>query len=366
MKHLFLAIFFLFTWAVWGAAFAQNTRQIATFAGTGQAGYAGDGGPATAARFDQPFGIVRGPDGALYICDTMNHLIRRVDRQGVIRTVAGSGTKGYSGDGGPALNAELNEPYEVRFDKQGNMFFVERLNHVVRRVDAKTKIITTIAGNGQQGFSGDDGPAHQATMNQPHSIQFDARGDLYICDISNHRIRKVAMKTGIITTFAGTGGRQPTPDGARITGVPLNGPRAIDFDKQGNMWLALREGNAVYKLDMNAGTIHHVAGTGAKGFTGNGGAAKKATLSGPKGISIGPDGNVYLADTESHSIRMIDVRKGTLELVAGTGERGDGADGDPLQCKMARPHGVFVDQDGVIFIGDSETHRVRIVRRMSF
>jgi streptogramin lyase len=185
---------------------------------------------------------------------------------------------------------------------------------------------------------------------------------LYICDILNHRIRKVTMTTGVIATFAGTGEKKATPDGAKIVGTPLNGPRAMDFDKQGDMWLALREGNAVYRLDMKAGTIHHVAGTGAKGFTGNGGAAKLATLSGPKGLSIAPNGNVYLADTESHSIRMIDVRKGTLELIAGMGERGDGKDGDPLQCAMARPHGVFIDRDGAIFIGDSETHRVRVIK----
>jgi streptogramin lyase len=362
MRDFFLAACLL-AFLVGRETFAQTKWQIETFAGNGQVGYSGDGGQATAAKLDQPFGIVRGPDGALYVCDTNNHLIRRVDRRGIITTVAGTGKKGYSGDGGLATKAELNEPYEIRFDKQGNMFFVERLNHVVRRVDAKTKILTTIAGNGKVGFSGDGGNASEATMNQPHSIQFDARGDLYICDILNHRIRKVAMKTGIITTFAGTGEKKPTPDGSQIAGTPLNGPRALDFDKQGNMWLALREGNSVYKLDMKAGTIHHVAGTGAKGFTGNGGPAKTATLSGPKGISIAPNGNVYLADTESHSIRMIDVRQGTLELVAGTGERGDGPEGNPLNCKMARPHGVFVDREGAVFIGDSETHRVRVVRQ---
>jgi streptogramin lyase len=344
---------------------AQKPR-IETFAGDGQAGYAGDGAQATKARLDNPFGIARGPDGALYICDTMNHVIRKVDRKGVITTVAGAGKKGYSGDGGLALDAALNEPYEVRFDKQGCMFFVERLNHTVRRVDAKTRIITTVAGSGKAGFSGDGGAATHATMNQPHSIQFDARGDLYICDILNHRIRKVDMKTGVITTFAGTGEKRPTPDGSKIAGTPLNGPRAIDFDRRGDMWLALREGNAVYRLDMKAGTIHHVAGTGMKGFTGNGGAAKLATLSGPKGLSVAPNGDIYLADTESHSIRMIDARKQTIELVAGTGAKGDGLkdcdDGDPLACQLARPHGVFVDRDGSIFIGDSETHRVCVIR----
>jgi len=340
----------------------DGKRQITTFAGIGQAGYSGDGGPATKANLDQPFGVVRGPDGALYFCDTNNHAIRKITADGTITTVAGTGRKGYSGDGGPATKAELNEPYEIRFDRAGNLYFVERLNHTVRRVDAKTRIISTIAGTGTAGFSGDDGPATKAMLNQPHSIQFDAQNNLYICDILNHRIRRVELKSGVIRTFAGTGEKLPTPDGAKFATAPLNGPRAIDFDRQGNLWLALREGNAVYKLDLKTGTLHHVAGTGRKGFTGNGGPAKEATLSGPKGLSIGPDGNVYLADTESHSIRMIDVRRKTIEIIAGTGASGDGPDGNPLKCKMARPHGVFVDRDGRIFVGDSEAHRVRVIR----
>src|SRR5215813_391880 len=362
LRAITTAFIFCLCAAVSATRPAPSKSKIETFAGTGQAGYSGDGRQATKARLDNPFGLARGPDGGLYVCDTMNHVIRKIDRNSVITTAVGAGKKGYSGDGGPALDAALNEPYEVRFDKQGNLFVVERLNHTVRRVDAKTRIITTVAGSGKAGFSGDGGAATNATLNQPHSIQFDARGDLYICDILNHRIRKVDMKTGVITTFAGTGEQRPTPDGAKIAGAPLNGPRAIDFDRRGDMWLALREGNAVYRLDMRAGTIHHVAGTGEKGFTGNGGAAKLATLSGPKGLSVAPNGNVYLADTESHSIRMIDVRKNTIELIAGTGAKGDGADGDPLACQMSRPHGVFVDRDGSIFIGDSEAHRVRVIR----
>jgi streptogramin lyase len=340
-----------------------GAAEIRTFAGTGTKGFSGDGGPAEKAQLNNPFGIARGPDGALYICDTDNHRIRRVSREGIISTVAGSGARGYSGDGGPALQAQLNEPYEVRFDAGGNLFFVERMNHAVRRVDGKTGIITTVAGSGTEGFSGDGGPAAQAQMNQPHSIGFDPSGNLFICDILNHRIRKVDMRTGTISTFAGTGEKKPTPDGARIAGTPLNGPRALDFDRQGNLWLALREGNTVHRFDLSAGVIRHVAGTGKKGFTGNGGPAVAATLSGPKGLSIGPDGNVYLADTESHSVRMIDLRRGTLELIAGTGEKGDGPEGNPLACRMNRLHGVFVDTDGAIFIGDSETHRVRVIRR---
>jgi streptogramin lyase len=336
--------------------------QIATFAGTGQAGYAGDEGLARMAQLNNPYGLARGPDGALYICDMENHRIRKVARDGIITTVAGTGKRGYSGDGGPALQADLNEPYEVRFDKAGNMFFVEMRNAIVRRVAARTRLVTTVAGTGQEGFSGDGGSATKARLRQPHSIQFDHSGNLYICDIGNNRIRKVDMKTGIISTFAGTGERLPTPDGAKFASAPLNGPRAIDFDKDDNLWLALREGNAIYKLDRKAGTLHRVAGTGQKGLAGDGGPALQATLSGPKGISVAPDGNVYFTDTESHNIRRIDTRKGTMERVAGTGERGDGPDGDPLQCALARPHGIFVDADGAVFIGDSENHRVRVIR----
>ena len=341
---------------------AQTKLAIVTFAGTGEKGYSGDGGPATKARLNGPFGVVRGPDGALYICDTMNHAIRRVAADGTISTVAGCGKKGYSGDGGPATKAGIFEPYEIRFDRAGHMFVVEMRNNIVRRVDAKTRVISTVAGTGKAGFGGDGGPATKAEMKAPHSIQFGPDGALYICDIGNHSIRKVDMRTGIITTFAGTGVKAATPDGARIAGTPLNGPRAIDFDARGDMWLALREGNKVFRFDMKAGRIHHVAGTGKSGFTGNGGLARNATLSGPKGIAVAPNGNVYLADTESHSVRMIDVKKGTLELVAGTGEAGDGPDGDSLACKMNRLHGIFVDADGAVFVGDTSTHRVRVIQ----
>ncbi len=340
---------------------ASAAGRIATYVGTGQAGYSGDGGPRSAAQIANPYGIVVGPDRALYVCEIDHHVIRRVTPDGTVSTVAGNGQAGYAGMGGPATAATLNEPYEVRFDRAGNMWFVDMKNHVVQKVAAGTGLLTTVAGTGQPGFAGDGGPATAARLNQPHSIQLDADGNVFICDIGNHRLRRVDARTGVITTFAGTGAKGPTPDGARFAGVPLNGPRAIDFDPQGNLWLALREGNAVYRLDLKAGTIHHVAGTGKKGFTGHGGPAREATLSGPKGLSIGRDGNVFLADTESHSIRMIDVKKGTLELVAGTGERGDGPDGDPFQCRLSRPHGVFVDREGVVWIGDSEAHRVRRV-----
>ncbi len=318
---------------------------------------------ATIARLDNPFGLVAGPGGALYICEVGNHRVHRLDlKTQKLSTVAGNGQRGYSGDGGPALAASLNEPYEVRFDRAGNMFFVERLNHLVRRVDARTGVISTVAGTGEAGFGGDGGPAIKARLREPHSIAFDAAGLLYVADIGNHRIRRVNLKTGVIETFAGTGERRPTPNGAPLDGTPLNGPRAIDFDRRGDLFLALREGNAVYRIDMRRGAIHHIAGAGAKGYAGDGGAARDALLSGPKGIAIAPDGGVFIADTESHTVRRIDLARGVIETVAGTGARADGPDGPPRSCGLARPHGVFVDRRGTLYIGDSENNRVRMLK----
>ena len=343
-------------------ASAAPSPTISNFAGNGTKGYSGDGGPATEAQLNFPTGISRGPDGALYICDTGNHRVRKVARDGIITTIAGTGVGGWSGDGGPATAAKLNEPYEIRFDSHGNIFWVERLNHAVRKLDPKSGIISTIAGSGTAGFSGDGGPAIRAQLNEPHSIGLDKADNLYICDVRNHRIRKVDARTGKISTCAGTGERKPTPDGADLLTAPLNGPRALDFEQAGRLWLALREGNAIFSLDLKSSKVCHEAGTGKKGFTGNGGPAKVAELSGPKGIAIAPSGNAYFADTESHTVRMIDPRTKTIHLVAGTGTAGDGSQTDPLKCQLARPHGIFVDKDGSIFIGDSEAQRVRVIR----
>ncbi len=336
---------------------------ISTFAGKGTKGGSGDGGPATAAQIDNPFGLVRGPDGALWFCEYTGQRIRKVNPDGTIHTMAGTGKVGYSGDGGPALQATFNLPHEIRFDKQGNYYIADMTNHAIRKVDGKTGVITTFAGTGKPGYSGDGGPASKAELKQPHSIQFGADGNLYICDIGNNVIRRVDMNTGVISTFAGTGKPGVTPDGASIAGTPLKGPRSLDVDKDGNLWLVTREGNQVFKLDLKAGKYQLMAGNGKKGFTGNGGPAKDATLSGPKGVAIDAEGNAWLADTESHSVRMIEARTGNLLLMAGTGEKGDGPETDPLQCKMARLHGIFVDADGAVYIGDSETHRVRVMRK---
>ena len=309
-----------------------------------------------------PYGIVTGPDGALYICEIDRHVISRLDlKTRQLTIVAGTpGASGHTGDGGPATKAKLFEPYEIRFDKGGNMFFVEMKNHLVRRVDKATGVISTVAGTGEPGFSGDGGAAVKAQFRQPHSIQFDKLGRLVICDIGNNRVRRIDLKTGIISTIAGSGEKKPTPEGAEFApATPLNGPRAIDFDPAGNLYLALREGNQIFRVDAKTNELSLMAGTGVKGWTGDGGAAVKADLNGPKGVAWSRDGGVYIADTESHTIRRIDTKTGVITTVLGNGKRGDGGDGDPLACGTARPHGVYVDKHGRVFVGDSEAHKVR-------
>ncbi len=346
------------------SASAASPWIISTFAGTGVLGSGGDGGPATAAQINDPYGVIRGPDGAIWFCEHNGHRIRRVAPDGTITTVAGTGTRGYTGDGGPATAATLDLPHEIRFDRAGNLLIADTGNNAVRRVDARTGVITTLAGGREKrGYTGDGGPAAAATLRGPHSIQLAPDGTLYICDVGNHVIRTVHPETGIITTFAGTGKPGPTADGSPIAGTPLNNPRSLDVDAAGNLWLVTREGNQVLKFDIKAGLIRHIAGTGAPGFTGNGGPARLATLSGPKGIALDAAGNAWLADTESHTVRLIDAKTGNIELIAGTGAAGNGGDGDPLACAMNRLHGVFVDADGSVFIGDSEAHRVRVLRR---
>ncbi|MEY3457917.1 MAG: Serine/threonine-protein kinase PknD, partial [Planctomycetota bacterium] len=187
-------------------------------------------------------------------------------------------------------------------------------------------------------------------------------GNLYICDIGNHRIRRVDSGTGVITTFAGTGGRGVTPDGASLDGAPLNGPRALDFDGRDSMYLALREGNALFRIDLSSRTLHHLAGTGKSGYGGDGGPARRALLAGPKGVAVSAGGDVWFADTESHTIRVYRARRGVIETVVGDGESGDGPDGDAGKCRLARPHGVYVSGDGRLFIGDSNNHRVRLLQ----
>jgi streptogramin lyase len=352
-----------FTTSTSESAVAQPANEVQVVAGNGLETPLQLAAPALKTAVAQPFGLVIGPDQALYVCEVGSHTIRRVDlNSGQSQVVVGTGKKGYRGDGGPAADAELNEPYEIRFDANGNMLFVEMQNHIVRRVDAVTSVISTVAGTGKPGFSGDNGPAAAAEMRQPHSIALDAAGNLYIADIGNHRIRKMDARTRVISTFAGTGGRGITPDGATLDNTPLNGPRALDFDGHNALFLALREGNALFKIDLEKRTLQHLAGTGKSGYSGDGGPARNAQLAGPKGVAVSPNGDVWFADTESHTIRVYRTQTKIVETIVGDGTKGNGPSGSPLKCRLDRPHGVFVSADGRLFIGDSNNHAVRILQ----
>ena len=331
---------------------------VSTLIGTGAPGYSDR-------EVNNPYGLAIGPDAALYFCDLDNQRVRRLDlKSRVTRTIAGNGARGYTGDGGAASAGALNMPHEVQFDAAGHLYIAERDNHVIRKVDAKTGVISTLAGTGAPGFSGDGGPAARAQLRQPHSIALTPGGrELLVCDIGNHRIRRIDLATGTIATFAGTGDRQPTPDGAPLEGTPLNGPRTMVFDRGGSLFLALREGNAIYRIDLRRRTLHHVAGTGEQGYAGDGGAARAARLAGPKGLAWSRN-RLLIADTENHAIREIDLESGVIRTVLGTGQRGDGPDGDPRRCALARPHAVLVGAAGVVYVADSEAHRIRILARV--
>jgi sugar lactone lactonase YvrE len=327
---------------------------VSTIIGNGSPGYSDS-------RVNNPYGVLVGRDGALYFCDLDNQRIRRLDLK-TRRTIdiAGNGERGYAGDGRRATAGSLNMPHEIAFDSPGHLYIAERDNHVVRKVDRSTGVMSTLAGTGSAGFSGDGGPASKAELRQPHSIALDGDGRLLICDVGNHRIRAVNLSSATIETIGGTGERLPTPDGVPLKGTPLNGPRTMVIDRDGSMYLALREGNAIYRIAPETRRLHHLAGTGEQGYSGDGGPARLARLAGPKGLALSGR-NLYLADTENHAIRRIDLDRGTITTVLGTGIRGDGPEPDPLQCKLSRPHGLFADAGGTLYVTDSEAHRIRVL-----
>jgi streptogramin lyase len=338
--------------------------KIETLAGTGKAGYTGDNGPARTAQFNQPFQCDFDAQGNLYIVEAFNHCVRKIDlKTGIITTVAGTGQKGYSGDGGAATKATLNDPHSLIIDQDGNIFIADRQNAAIRRVDGKTGRITTVAGTGKKGNTGDGGPATAAGLLEPDDCCLDGKGGLLIADVSDWKIRRVDLKTGTITTFAGTGkpsgkvDRSRIGDGGPATKAIIVGARAVCADGKGNVYICEREGNAVRKVD-SQGLITTFAGTGARGYGGDGGPARTATFNGPKAVRCDAQGNVFLADTENHAIRRIDVQTGIVTTVAGGHKGADGEGGDAARAGLDRPHGCIVARDGTLYIADSHNHRV--------
>ena len=336
---------------------------ITTVVGTGAKGFAGDGGPAISALLNGPFDVAFDGGGNLFFSDTFNHRIRRVDAAtGIVATVAGNGQAGYAGDSGPAIDAALNEPYGIAIGRTGNLYIADRLNAVVRRVDA-SGMIATLAGT-RAGFSGDNGPAARAGLVEPNGLGLDtAQRRLFIADVADHRVRVVDLMGGTISTFAGTGNAAHSGDGGTAASAGIFGARAVKIAADGTVYILERQGSSLRAVDPRSGIITTVAGTGARGYSGDDGAALAAVFDAPKEMALDPEGDMLIVDTENHAIRRIDRRAGIVTTIAG-GHQGSHGDGGPAtEAGLDRPHGVVVGPDGAIYIGDTNNHRIRKLSR---
>ncbi len=340
---------------------AQTPTAPTRFAGTGNP-------PAldTAYRSQQPSGAASeiplgNPFGveivgqSVYLTTIDDHCIWQTTLEGDrLRRIAGTGEIGYSGDGGPALEARFNWPHEVRVDENQNLFVADTRNHVIRRIDGKSGVVTTLAGNGTPGFAGDGETATHVQFMQPHSVVLDQRGGLLVADTQNHRLRRIDLSSGVVETISGTGAAKMPIDGADAKNSPLFGPRSLAVDSE-SIWIALREGNSIWRIDRASGTMEHIAGTGKKGYSGDGGAPLLATFNGPKGLVLDDQGRLLVVDTENHAIRRIDLKAGIVSTVLG----GKVADST---AHLKRPHGISFQADRGFFVADSENHRVLIRR----
>lgn len=338
---------------------AQDPRssEHSIFAGTGKPVHntvayapASPMGIATKLAIGNPFGVELSQN-KVWITSVDDHCIYQGTLDGkTLHRVAGNGLIGYSGDGGPADEATFNWPHEVRADSAGNLYIADTRNHVIRRIDQASGIVTTLAGNGKPGLAGDGKRGKKIQFKQPHSVVLDGEGGLLIADTGNHLIRKIDLATGLIQTISGTGQNKLPTDGEPAFGSPLAGPRSLAVDKD-FIWIALREGNSIWRIDRKTKTLQHVAGTGKKGYTGDGGSPRNATFKGPKGLVLDDTGRVLVVDTENHAVRRIDLSSNRIDTILGGTKA-------PQTFPLKRPHGIaFITGLGYL-IGDSENHRV--------
>lgn len=332
------------------------TATANTVAGTGTAGYSGNNGAATKATFAAPSAVAYDSKGDLFIADTNNNVVREVSPSGIVTTVAGNGQQGFSGDGGPATSAELNAPTGITIDSNGNLYIADSGNNRIREVSNGT--ITTVAGNGTAGYSGDGGPATSAELEMPSAVAVDSSGNLYIADTDNQRIRKVSG--GKITTVAGNGEQGFSGDGGPATSATLDTPTGVAVDASGNIYIADSHNNRI--REVSNGTITTVAGSGpvglAAGFGGDGGSATAAKLADPSGVAINASGDIYIADTNNNRLR--EVGNGSISTVAGTGVQGYSGDGGAAAtAELNTPQDVAVNTSGNAAVADSLNERVR-------
>jgi sugar lactone lactonase YvrE len=322
-------------------------------------GEGGDGVSARSAKLQAPFGVDFDRAGNLFLVEFTGHRVRKIDGKGVLHTVAGTGEKGYAGDGGPAAKAQFNSMHSLAVTPNGDIYLADTWNNRVRKIDGRTGDIRTIAGTGDKGFSGDGGPATKAKFGGIYCLALDAKGEkLYLADLDNRRIRVVDLRSGVVETVAGNGERGVPRDGAEARKAPLVDPRAVAVDANGKVYILERGGHALRVVDAE-GKIRTVAGTGKKGFQGDEGDALRAEFNGPKHLCVDGNGDVLIADTENHVIRKYLPRQGKVVRVAGTGRKGQGGvDGSPLEAELSQPHGVNARPDGSIYIADSINNRI--------
>ena len=319
---------------------------------------------ATRTRLGLPFGVDFDRAGHLYLVEMTGQHVRKLDGKGLLTIIAGTGEKGPGGDGGPALHSQFNGMHNLAVTPAGDIYVADTWNNRVRKISADTGGISTVAGTGGKGFSGDGGAAIAAKFGGIYCASLDPQSEnLYLADLDNRRIRRVELKSGRVTTVAGNGRKGIPVEGARATNGPLVDPRAVINDGRGNTYILERGGHALRVVNPD-GTIHTVAGTGEKGFSGDDGPARLAQLSGPKHLCFDLEGNVLIADTDNHAIRKYFPATGKIIRVAGTGKKGSkGVGGPPLDLELNQPHGVHVHRDGTLYITDSHNHRVLRVEK---
>ena len=339
--------------------FGQNI--ITTYAGTGVGAFSGDGGLPAAAQIKLPSDIHFDAAGNKYIVDQGNHCVRKVDvATGFISTIIGTGgVSGFSGDGGLATAAKLNMPATVCLDNAGNLYVTDGSNQRIRKVTAATGIISTIAGTGVSGYSGDGGLATAAQLKDPYGLVVDSNGDILWSEFGNSIVRKLTVSTGIISTYAGTGVAGSTGDGGVATGATFNFLRDICIDGSNNIFIADRISYKIRKITASTSIVTTIAGVGTFGSTGDGGLATSAKIRTPFGVCVDASGNVYIADTGNNKIRKITTSTGIIATFAGTGVSGFSGDGgDPVLAKLNFPEAIFSD-GSYIYVADNGNNRIR-------
>ncbi|GAB6985256.1 NHL domain-containing protein [Nocardioides pyridinolyticus] len=340
------------------AGVATGDSMISTVAGS-ERGFAGDGGPAAQALLNQPRDTEVSADGTIYVADTFNNRIRKISPDGTISTIAGTGSPDYNGDGVDATTASLHWPHDVTVDDAGVVFIADAAHHRIRMVGLDG-IITTIAGTGEPGSTGDGGPATEARIQNPKSVAVHD-GALYFSSLED-KVRRVDLTSGIITTVAGTGVPGYTGDGGLASEATLSGPQRLAIDSDGNIYVADTGNSVVRRIDAVTGLIATVAGDGTPGTGGNGDLATSARIDHPRGIALGSDQVLYIADSDSHCIRRVNLKTGVIRRMAGTTEKGFSGDGGPAgEAQLYQPRGLSVTPGGDLLIADTLNDRVRLV-----